>query len=339
MPESFGARLRRRREERQIALATIADETKIKLSLLEALERDDVSQWPAGIFRRAFVRAYAHAIGLDPDVVVREFLELHPDPAEVIETLSATASGPHAARPSAGPPTRLRTLVGSAIGSLSRLRNPAGERSPVAGDVPIGPPPPAPDLVMAADLSPDPARVARSNDVVVDDAPARVPRPPEPDLLAVARLCTELGRVEHAREVQPLLEAAAALLDATGLVVWLWDAPADELRPALAHGYSPRVLAQLPAVRRDADHATAAAFRSARTCVVNGDDRESGALAVPLLTPAGCAGVLTLELPHGGERNESTRAVATILAALLAQLTSGAQPVEARRDEPTPRRA
>src|SRR5687767_246058 len=52
MTDSFGARLRQRREQQDIALLTIAEQTKIKLSLLEALERDDVSQWPAGIFRR-----------------------------------------------------------------------------------------------------------------------------------------------------------------------------------------------------------------------------------------------------------------------------------------------
>ena len=37
MAESFGARLRQRREEQGIALATIAEKTKIKQSLLEAL--------------------------------------------------------------------------------------------------------------------------------------------------------------------------------------------------------------------------------------------------------------------------------------------------------------
>ena len=122
MPESFGARLRQRRERQEIALATISEETKIKLSLLEALERDDVSHWPAGIFRRAFISAYAHAIGLEPDVVVREFLELHPDPIQVVATMSAIAPGDDGARGSGGPPIRLRFLVGSVIGSLSRLR-------------------------------------------------------------------------------------------------------------------------------------------------------------------------------------------------------------------------
>src|SRR6476660_10234666 len=84
LPESFGARLRQRRERQQISLATIAEQTKIKLSLLEALERDDVSGWPGGLFRRAFIRAYAQAVGLDPDSAVREFLADFPDSSEIV---------------------------------------------------------------------------------------------------------------------------------------------------------------------------------------------------------------------------------------------------------------
>src|SRR5713226_7535642 len=136
MPESLGARLRQRREKEQIALTTIAEQTKIKLSLLEGLERDDVSHWPAGIFRRAFVRAYAHAIGLEPDVVLREFLERHPDPVEVVATVPVIAPGVDGASLSARPPNRLQYLVGSAIGSLSRLRLGAAKVRPSAVDDP-----------------------------------------------------------------------------------------------------------------------------------------------------------------------------------------------------------
>ncbi len=77
--ESFGARLRRERERRQIALSSIAANTKISLGLLQALERDDLSRWPSGIFRRAFIRAYAEAAGLDPVAITHEFLEQYPD--------------------------------------------------------------------------------------------------------------------------------------------------------------------------------------------------------------------------------------------------------------------
>jgi transcriptional regulator with XRE-family HTH domain len=86
----FGPRLRRERERRNIPLSSIAERTKIKASLFEALERDDVSRWPSGIFRRSFVRAYAEAIGLDADETLQDFLERFPDP-------QAPASAPAAA--------------------------------------------------------------------------------------------------------------------------------------------------------------------------------------------------------------------------------------------------
>jgi len=319
MPESFGARLRQRREREQIALGAIAEQTKISLSLLEGLERDDVSHWPAGIFRRAFIRAYAHAIGLEPDVVVREFLELHPDPIEVVATEPTIAPGFDGASASAGPPIRLRYLVGSAIGSLSRLPLGVVQRRRSAVE----------DLA-PADVAPvkAPADSAPAN-VTVDWTPVKAPAAPEPDLLAAARLCTELGQVDETRDAAPLLEEAVRILDAVGLIVWAWWPQATELRPALAHGYSDKVLAQLPAVGPDTDNATAAAFRSTHTCVVNGGDRASGALAVPLMPPAGCVGVLAIELRHGSEQKESVRGLVTIFAAQLARVIGASRLTEA----------
>jgi len=78
---TFGPRLRQERERRQISLASIASNTKISESLLEALERDDVRRWPSGIFRRAFVRSYATAIGMNADEIWKEFTEKFPDPS------------------------------------------------------------------------------------------------------------------------------------------------------------------------------------------------------------------------------------------------------------------
>ena len=94
MTESFGARMRRAREQRQISLADIADRTKIAASLFEALERDDVSRWPAGIFRRSFMRAYAEAIGLDSAATVREFSERFPDPSEPVVRAEPAVDAP-----------------------------------------------------------------------------------------------------------------------------------------------------------------------------------------------------------------------------------------------------
>ena len=76
----------------------------------------------------------------------------------------------------------------------------------------------------------------------------------------------------------------------------------------------------MPPVERDADNATAAAFRLAETCSVAGSPRANGALAVPLVGSPGCGGVLAIELRHGGERSGATRAAAEIIAAQLAAM-------------------
>ena len=73
--EDFGGKLRQARERRGISLRQIAASTKISAAALEALERNDISKLPGGIFSRAFVRSYAVEVGLDPDDTVREFLE------------------------------------------------------------------------------------------------------------------------------------------------------------------------------------------------------------------------------------------------------------------------
>ena len=92
MTGNLGSRLRQQRESQHITLSDIAAATKIQASFFEGLERDDISRWPAGIFRRAFVRAYADAIGLDPEAVCREFVERFPEPV-----LPIALSAPHAA--------------------------------------------------------------------------------------------------------------------------------------------------------------------------------------------------------------------------------------------------
>lgn len=74
----FGGRMRRLREERGVTLRDIAASTKIAVSSLEALERNDVNRLPGGIFLRAMVRSYAQEIGADPESSVRDFVATFP---------------------------------------------------------------------------------------------------------------------------------------------------------------------------------------------------------------------------------------------------------------------
>src|SRR4051812_15041517 len=276
MHESFGARLRQQREKKGVSLRTIAHQTKISLSLLEGLEKDDIRQWPAGIFRRAFVRDYAHAIGLDPDAIVREFVDRYPAPIEVPE-------------PPPPPPGRFRSLVDTALGSLRPraaalapvetsgtpvngvATGAAARSSRAARSVPLNAANAAAAAVSegaglvdvasdevnadvgprASEVGPRTADLGRRTSDLGPRAADVAPR--TPDLLLAARICTELGRVEHTRQVPPLLREAAGLLGAKGLIVWVWDALSEELKPALALGYPSRVLSQLGGLSRDAD--------------------------------------------------------------------------------------
>ena len=353
MLESLGARLRQQREQHGIDLVAVADQTKIKRSLLEGLERDDVSHWPSGIFRRAYVRTYAQAIGLEPDAVVRQFLQAHPEPADVA-ALAEIASRADGARTNGG--SRLRDMMGSALGSFSLFRRSAASDVPLPMDPVVQADPvsefAATDMAAsnapAESLAEPPAVEARLNDVPADviagqTVPADVvethesPRPPEVlryevDLLAAAHLCTEFGRVGTSTDAQLLLQESARVLGATGLIVWIWDESAAGLRPALGCGYPAKLLAQLPTVGPDADNATAEAFRSAETCVINGGGPASGALVLPLLEAGGCAGALALEFQQGREQSIAVRALATILAASITQLVGRSRPAEPATD-------
>jgi len=64
-PAEFGERLVRGREQRQHSLQEIADTTKIAIHQLRSLERGDLHRLPGGIYRRAIVRQYAAAVGLN----------------------------------------------------------------------------------------------------------------------------------------------------------------------------------------------------------------------------------------------------------------------------------
>ena len=62
-----------------MSLRQIANATKISIAALEALERNDISRLPGGIFSRAFVRSYAVEVGLDPETTIQEFIAQFPN--------------------------------------------------------------------------------------------------------------------------------------------------------------------------------------------------------------------------------------------------------------------
>ncbi len=153
-------------------------------------------------------------------------------------------------------------------------------------------------------------------------------------LTGAAALCADLARVQDATDLPPLLERSVKVLDGSGLIVWLTGHGAEPLRPILTHGYSAETVRRIGSIRRDADNATAAAFRDASLKTVAGDDAASGAIVAPLVTGRGCIGLLAVEIPPGVALDETRQSVARILASQLALLLAEQPAGESqRRDE------
>ena len=76
---AFCARLKAARQRKGVLLEDIAAATKISRALLNGLEANNLSRWPQGLYRRAYLRDYLRAIDLPEESTVAEFVRLFPD--------------------------------------------------------------------------------------------------------------------------------------------------------------------------------------------------------------------------------------------------------------------
>jgi hypothetical protein len=157
--------------------------------------------------------------------------------------------------------------------------------------------------------------------------------PPWLSLREAAAVCTDLGRVSQSIEISALLQRAANVLNASGVVVWMASSAGRELYPAASAGYDDRLLARIGSIPRDAANVTAGALRDAAPRTNPALGSSAAALAVPLMTPIGPVGVFSAELREVSEVDEARMAVATIFAAQLATLL-GSMATPAIQPEP-----
>ncbi|MEO8256912.1 MAG: helix-turn-helix domain-containing protein [Acidobacteriota bacterium] len=66
----LGELLQRARDRRGLTLEQISNDTKIPRRHLEAIEADNLAAVPGGFYRRAQLRTFAHAVGLDETVAL-----------------------------------------------------------------------------------------------------------------------------------------------------------------------------------------------------------------------------------------------------------------------------
>jgi hypothetical protein len=136
-------RMRQAREERGLDLDALARRTRIRVHQLEAIEQGYFERLPRGVYARAVVRAYAEAVGLEPNNAVAELGPLLPEPEDAMAGIARVHGydPPAATRVAAPPPVH-------------------GTREAIAPEAPVPPPPPAFDR----------AAIARAGAAAIDTA-------------------------------------------------------------------------------------------------------------------------------------------------------------------------
>ena len=116
MNGTVGSELQEARKRRQLTIDQLAARTKIAVNMLRALENNDLSRVPPGIFARGFLRAYAREVGLDPESTVVRYLDQFEPPAPPeVPARAATRPVIHRERPNGEPGWRAWMPVGIAV--------------------------------------------------------------------------------------------------------------------------------------------------------------------------------------------------------------------------------
>jgi cytoskeletal protein RodZ len=226
----FGERLRDARERRGVSLRQIANATKISVGVLEALERNDISRLPGGIFGRGFVRSYAIEVGLDPEATIQDFIAQfpndsvtagHPTSGQVEDNVAVESD-----RQTAGTFLWLIAISVPVAAGLLYFAT-LGRRAGTEPAPPAAVAAPAPETRAAAEPPPAPAPeqpsaspAATATPPAAASAPASAPAPADArpavsatsgDLLTVAvtakRPCWVSATVDGQKAIERLLQA------------------------------------------------------------------------------------------------------------------------------------
>jgi hypothetical protein len=169
-------------------------------------------------------------------------------------------------------------------------------------------------------------------------APVAPAAPAEPSvslssMRTLSEICADLSSLSNPGALQGALERVNAMLDATGLIVWVASNDGGSLSPVATHGFDPNLVARIGKIARDSANLTAAAFRDNTPKISTPTASAPAALAVAMCGPTGPAGVLSVELKAGQTVDEAKVALASVVAAQLATLAMP-MPVDPAVDVP-----
>jgi cytoskeletal protein RodZ len=113
---NIGDTLREARMRQHLDIADVESRTKIRAKYLRALENEEFGMLPGPTFVKTFLRTYAEALGLDPQVLVEEYRATYEsrDEVEPLQPLGPTAVARDRRR-SVGPPRGPWLLIGVVV--------------------------------------------------------------------------------------------------------------------------------------------------------------------------------------------------------------------------------
>ncbi len=74
---SVGESLARAREERGMSVEDVSQSTRVRTTVIQAIERDDFAPCGGAVYARGHIRSIGHTVGIDPEPLVAEFDREH----------------------------------------------------------------------------------------------------------------------------------------------------------------------------------------------------------------------------------------------------------------------
>jgi cytoskeleton protein RodZ len=110
---TIGDSLREARMRQHLDIADVESKTKIRAKYLRALENEEFGMLPGPTFVKTFLRTYAEALGLDPQVLVEEYRATYEprEEADHLQQLGPTAVSRRRGGGIAPPPPRPWLLI------------------------------------------------------------------------------------------------------------------------------------------------------------------------------------------------------------------------------------
>lgn len=139
---ALGEKLRKAREAKKQTASEVAAATRMKVQIVEDLEKEDFRRVAAPIYGKGFIRLYAEHVGLDPAPLITEYLGIHADgktPSLISEIGDGTAPESAEQGPPAGEAAGAPDLFAGPEAEAGDERAPA-ETSPRPGESVPGPP-------------------------------------------------------------------------------------------------------------------------------------------------------------------------------------------------------